>query len=193
MKPRTFFQTIALLLLTAFVAGTSFAQSEVDTTTVVFTTSYGDITILLFEKKAPVTARNFLAYVDSGLYDGTIFQRVIRGFMIQGGGFTTDLARKRTFPPIKNESDNGLSNDRGTVSMARTLDPHSATSQFFINLVDNARLNFSDGRWGYAVFGKVIEGMDIVDQIGAAPTETRGQFRDVPRENIVIISARRKP
>ncbi|MBM4159854.1 MAG: peptidyl-prolyl cis-trans isomerase [Ignavibacteria bacterium] len=192
MKREMLLHLVAALLFTVTAVGLSSGQPKADTTTVVLSTSYGDIAILLFEKEAPITARNFLAYVDSGFYDGTIFHRVMRGFVIQGGGFTADLARKATFPPIKNESDNGLTNDRGTLSMARTTDPHSATSQFFINLVDNARLDFSDGRWGYAVFGKVIEGMEIVDQIAAAPTETRGQFRDVPRENIVIISARRR-
>ena len=133
---------------------------------------------------------NFLVYVDEGFYQGTIFHRVIPGFMIQGGGFTGDYQRKPTRAPIRNEADNGVANQRGTVAMARTSDPHSATSQFFINSVDNAFLNHSAPNprgWGYAVFGRVLDGMGTVDRIGALPTGAAGPFgRDVPRETVTI-------
>lgn len=153
-------------------------------------TSKGDITIELNEEKAPKTVENFLGYVDSNYFDGTVFHRVINGFMIQGGGMDADMNQKPTNAPIEIESDNGLKNDRGTLAMARTNDPNSATSQFFINLVDNAFLNYQGaGNPGYAVFGKVTDGMDVVDQIAEVPTGTKGYHDDVPTEPIEIISA----
>ena len=166
-------------------------QSKSDT--VVVTTSMGTITVVVFEKQAPISALNFLAYVDSGFYGGLIFHRVIPGFMIQGGGFLKNMTKRQPMlPPIKNESDNGLKNERGTLAMARTNDPNSATSQFFINLVDNAALDMSTRNAGYAVFGKVIEGMDVVDKIAATKTGTFGQYNDVPVQPVIIVSAKRK-
>lgn len=153
-----------------------------------FQTSHGDFTVELFEEEAPETVANFLRYADEGFFDGTIFHRVIADFVIQGGGFTEDMERKPTHAPIRNEADNGLSNEIGTLSMARTSDPHSATSQFFINLGDNTPLDAGDG---YAVFGRVIEGMDVVEAIGDLPTGPRDGMRDVPEETISIRSVRR--
>lgn len=157
---------------------------------VVFHTDKGDIVIELFADKAPKSVENFLAYVRSGHFDGTIFHRVIPGFVIQGGGFTADMKQKPTSPPVENESKNGLKNTRGTLSMARTPDPHSATSQFFINLVDNRSLDYPgrDG-WGYAVFGKVVEGMKVVDAIAKEPTGSRGPYQDVPVTAIAVTKA----
>jgi peptidyl-prolyl cis-trans isomerase B (cyclophilin B) len=155
-------------------------------------TSHGDIVIELNEDKAPVTVANFLNYVNEGFYDGTIFHRVIKNFMIQGGGFTQEFQQKTTKQAIENEADNGLSNKRGAVSMARTNDPHSATAQFFINTVDNAFLDFQakvPSGWGYAVFGEVIEGMDVVDSIREVDTTMRGPHQDVPAEDVIIIKA----
>ena len=151
-------------------------------------TNRGTIVLELNQAQAPGTVENFLDYVESGFYDGTIFHRVIDNFMIQGGGFTQDLARKETRPPIENEARNGLKNQRGTIAMARTGDPHSATSQFFINVVDNPNLDYPsfDG-WGYTVFGRVVDGMEVVDEIRQVPTGPQGPFpRDVPREPVVI-------
>ena len=159
---------------------------------VIFSTSMGDITIELFSEEAPVTAKNFLDYVDAGFFDGTIFHRVIPGFVIQGGGFTADMNQKETRAPIKNEADNGVKNLRGSLSMARTSDINSATSQFFINLKDNAFLDHGTRDFGYAVFGKVVEGMDVVDQIAGVKTGDRGYHGDVPMEPIVTNTARRK-
>jgi peptidyl-prolyl cis-trans isomerase B (cyclophilin B) len=159
---------------------------------VVLHTTHGDITLELDTAKAPVTAENFANYVKSGHYDGTIFHRVIAHFMIQGGGFTADMQQKPTGAPIKNEADNGLKNDRGTIAMARTNDPHSASAQFFINTVDNDFLNFkapSGQGWGYAVFGKVVAGMDVVDKIRAVKTGRAGMHSDVPVEPVVITKA----
>lgn len=158
------------------------------TNKVLVKTSLGNITIELFPDKAPKSVENFLTYVKSGFYSGTIFHRVIPGFMIQGGGFGADLRQKKTRAPIPIESRNGLSNLRGTVAMARTLDPNSATAQFFINTVDNPRLDYaSDANPGYAVFGKVTDGMDVVDKIRATPTGPKGPFAgDVPTTPIVI-------
>ena len=155
-------------------------------------TSKGDIKIKLFEEEAPTTAKNFLDYIDSGFYKGTIFHRVIPGFMVQGGGFSADFVQKPTNDPIKNEADNQLSNKRGTLAMARTNVVDSATAQFFINLVDNDFLDFkapTPQHFGYCVFGEVVEGMDIVDRIAAVPTGSHGMHRDVPTENIVILDA----
>jgi cyclophilin family peptidyl-prolyl cis-trans isomerase/lysophospholipase L1-like esterase len=153
-------------------------------------TSRGEIVIELDEKAAPATAANFTKYVESGFYDGTIFHRVIKGFMVQGGGMTADMKRKPARPPITNEASNGLKNLRGTVAMARTSDPHSATSQFFINHRDNAFLDYAgSANPGYAVFGKVVEGMDVVDAIAAVKTTVRMGMKDVPAEPVVIESA----
>jgi len=153
-------------------------------------TSMGDIFLELDKDKAPQSVDNFMRYVDAGFYDGTIFHRVIDGFMIQGGGFTPDFTRKPTLAPVKNEADNGLKNDLGTIAMARTTEPHSATAQFFINVQNNDFLNFKkkDRRgWGYAVFGKVSKGMDIVHKIRKVQTGPAGPFgRDVPKQEIVI-------
>jgi cyclophilin family peptidyl-prolyl cis-trans isomerase len=155
-------------------------------------TSEGDIVVALDRARAPVTVENFLAYVKSKTYDGTIFHRVIDGFMIQGGGFDKDYQRRTTRLAIKNEADNGLKNLRGTIAMARTGDPHSATSQFFINVVDNADLDYqapTPRGWGYAVFGKVVSGMDVVDKIRALPTAPAGPFPgDVPLKPVIIHS-----
>ena len=159
---------------------------------VIFSTSMGDITIELLSEEAPITTKNFLEYVDAGFFDGTIFHRVIPGFVIQGGGFTADMNQKPTRAPIKNEADNGVKNSRGTLSMARTSDINSATSQFFINLKDNAFLDHGTRDFGYAVFGKVVEGMDVVDKIAGVKTGNRGHHSDVPMEAIVTTTARRK-
>jgi len=159
---------------------------------VILNTSQGEIEIELYPDKAPVTVKNFLAYVDSGFYDGTIFHRVIDGFMIQGGGFTKDMNQKPTQAPIKNEADNGLRNDTGTLAMARTAVKDSATAQFFINLKDNDFLNHGSRDFGYAVFGKVVRGMDVVEKIGHARTGTKSGMQDVPIEPILIQSAKRK-
>ena len=187
--------TLALTLLLALISmnAMSHSQPQAQSDTVVVTTSMGTITIALFEKQAPVSTRNFLAYVDSGFYGGLIFHRVIPGFMIQGGGFLKNMTKRQPIlPPIKNESDNGLKNERGTLSMARTQDPNSATSQFFVNLVDNEALDISSRGLGYAVFGKVISGMDIVDKIAQVKTGSVGPFNDVPVQPVIIISAKRK-
>lgn len=154
-------------------------------------TSAGTISVELLPEQAPVTVANFLRYVDSGFYDGTIFHRVIAGFVIQGGGFGPDMVRKQTSAPIPNESANGLRNGRGTLSMARLSDPDSATSQFFINLKDNAPLDAAAGRPGYAVFARVVKGMDVVDAIALQRTHTVGQYGDVPVEPIVLERATR--
>ena len=157
---------------------------------VVMETSVGVIAIELFQEKAPVTVANFLSYVKDGFYDGLIFHRVIGTFMIQGGGFGVDMVQKKTKAPIKNEAGNGLSNKRGTIAMARTNIIDSATSQFFINVVDNQRLDHRDETpqgFGYCVFGEVIDGMDVVDDIKKVKTTTQGQYKNVPVEPVVII------
>ena len=154
-------------------------------------TTLGDFTIELFEKKAPLSVANFLKYVEDGFFDGTIFHRIVPGFVIQGGGFTEDMSQKDTQPPVKNEADNGLKNERGTLSMARTNDIHSATSQFFVNLVDNEFLDNKAGNYGYAVFGKVTDGLDTIDKIAKVKTSRRRGHDDVPVEDVVIQSARR--
>ena len=155
------------------------------------TTNHGDIIITLDTEKAPNTAANFQQYVEDGFFDGVIFHRVISGFMVQGGGFTADMEQKEGRASIKNESANGLKNELGTLAMARTGDPHSASSQFFINLTDNSFLdkaNSQDG-WGYAVFAKVTEGMDIVDKIAAVKTGSKSGHQDVPEESVIIEKA----
>ena len=158
-------------------------------------TTQGNITLELYEDKAPETVKNFLTYVDDGYYDGTVFHRVIKDFMIQGGGFTTEITPKAgVAAPIQNEADNGLKNLRGTIAMARTSDPHSATSQFFINHVDNPFLDYSAKTrrgWGYCVFGKVVDGMDVVDKIAETPTGVRNNMPNVPEVTVVILSAKR--
>ncbi len=175
---------IVFILLFTF---TSNIQAE--TTMVKMDTNQGTIMLELDADAAPSTVANFLTYAKEGFYDGTIFHRVISNFMIQGGGFTEDMDQKTVHDPIKNEANNGLKNDNGTVAMARTGDPHSATAQFFINVKDNDFLNFSSETsqgWGYAVFGKVTEGMDIVEKIKATPTTTKGPYQDVPEEAVII-------
>ncbi len=159
---------------------------------VVLTTSMGAITLELDAKKAPKTVENFIAYVKSGHYDGTIFHRVMDNFMIQGGGFTDKMVQKPTKAAIKNEADNGLKNDKYTVAMARTSDPHSATAQFFINVADNEFLNFSsptERGWGYTVFGKVTAGTDVIDKIKKVKTGNSGFHQNVPQEPITILKA----
>lgn len=161
---------------------------------VLLKTSKGDITLELFQDKAPITVKNFLAYVDKSFYDTTIFHRVIKDFMIQGGGLTADFHEKGGLPPIKNEAGNGLSNRRGTMAMARTNVVDSATSQFFINHVDNLGLDHKDNTadgFGYCVFGKVTAGLDVADAIAAVPTTVKHGMRDVPRETVTILSVRR--
>ena len=167
-------------------------RMEKKMTQVKIKTSVGDIQLELNNEKAPISVENFKLIASSGYYEGTIFHRVINGFMIQGGGLTADMSNKPSgTSPITNEANNGLSNDRGTIAMARTMDPHSATSQFFINHKDNSFLNHtgetSQG-WGYAVFGKVTEGMDIVDQIAEVTTGSSGSYQDVPEDVITIES-----
>ena len=156
-----------------------------------FKTSKGSFKVQLFDKQAPVSVENFLRYVDEGYFDGTIFHRVIAGFMIQGGGLTADLKDKKGHEPIKNEATNGLKNKRGTLAMARTNEVDSATSQFFINLVDNDFLDNKPGNYGYAVFGRVDSGMDVVDAIAATQTGRKGMYQDVPVETIAIESVKR--
>ena len=157
-----------------------------------FKTSAGDFSVELFAKEAPESAANFLQYVEAGHYDGTIFHRVIPGFMIQGGGFASGMEQKDTRPPIRNEATNGLENLRGTLAMARTSDVHSATAQFFINLIDNDFLNHQPGNYGYAVFGRVIAGMDVIDAIAAVPTTRRRGHGDVPVDEVIIHSVTRE-
>ncbi|WP_218311449.1 peptidylprolyl isomerase [Alteromonas antoniana] len=159
---------------------------------VTFKTNYGDFTLELFADKAPATVENFLGYVNDGFYDGTIFHRVIDGFMIQGGGFTEDMDQKATKAPIQNEANNGVSNEAGTIAMARTNDPHSATAQFFINIKDNDFLNHTSesvNGWGYCAFGKVTEGMDVVEKIKNVKTGSHGFHQDVPVEPVIIEKA----
>lgn len=155
-------------------------------------TNHGDITLELYEDKAPETCANFKQYLESGFYNGTIFHRVIKGFMIQGGGFTEEMEQKSTNDPIKNEADNGISNEIGTIAMARTPDPHSASSQFFINVSNNTFLDFSAptaNGWGYCVFGKVVDGLDIVKAIEKVETGSRSGHQDVPKDNVIIEKA----
>lgn len=177
-------------LLLMGLVGESFADAPKPKVRLI--TSKGVIVIELDRQAAPKTVENFLKYVDSGFYAGTIFHRVIKGFMIQGGGLLEDMNMKSTNSPIPNEADNGLKNLRGSIAMARTQDPNSATSQFFINTVDNEFLNHKGKTaqgWGYCVFGRVVEGLEVVDAIEGMPTTSRAGFRDVPAEPVVIISA----
>lgn len=149
-------------------------------------TTAGNITVRLDAERAPLSVQNFLQYARDGFYEGTVFHRVVNGFVIQGGGYTAELAAKTPLAPVVNESGNGLSNRRGTIAMARTGDPHSADAQFYINLADNAALDPKPTRWGYAVFGQVVEGMDVVDEIGHQATGANGQMQDVPVKPVVI-------
>jgi len=181
----------AVLALLAWLAGASATHAQ-ENPVVVLETSLGSIAIELLQEEAPASVENFLAYVDDGFYADTVFHRVIPGFMIQGGGMTADLTPKPTRPPIQNEARNGVTNARGTVAMARTTVIDSATSQFFINTVDNARSldhrGLDPSEYGYAVFGRVIEGMEVVDKIAGVPTQSQGPHSDVPTEPVVIRS-----
>ncbi len=181
-----------ILLATAVFLSTTFCAMADSPKQVKLSTNQGEIVIELNAAAAPKTVENFIAYVNSGFYDGTIFHRVIKGFMIQGGGFDTDMHRKTTRDPIVNEADNKLSNLTGTIAMARTSDPHSASSQFFINVKDNGFLDHrakSSKGWGYCVFGKVISGMNVVRAIERVATTSRSGMRDVPKTPVVIIKA----
>lgn len=188
-------RNIIFILMLSLTTTFSFAKenSMSDTQSKVkFTTSLGEFVIQLNLEKAPATSENFITYVKEGFFSGTIFHRIIPGFMAQGGGFDTDFNQKEVHAAIKNEADNGLKNTRGTLAMARTGDPHSATAQFFINYKDNSFLDHTSPTsqgWGYAVFAEVIEGMDVVDAMAKAATGNRDGHQDVPKENIVIESA----
>jgi cyclophilin family peptidyl-prolyl cis-trans isomerase len=188
---RTLTISLMLLLTTTLSFATENTMSDTQTK-VKLTTTLGDIVIQLNTEKAPISSENFLTYVKEGFYNGTIFHRVIKGFMAQGGGFDTSFNQKAVHAPIKNEADNGLSNNRGTLAMARTNIPDSATAQFFINYKDNAFLDHTSptpSGWGYAVFGEVIEGMDVVDAMANQPTGNHGGHQDVPKTDIVIEKA----
>ncbi len=188
MSIKLLLSIIGVVYLLAFPLSNTAADKNPEVT---IKTTMGDITLELYMDKAPITVKNFLGYVDDKFYDGTIFHRVIKGFMIQGGGHTADLSKKPTKGPIKNEADNGLSNKRGTIAMARMPDPHSATAQFFINHADNPGLDHrdkSDQGYGYCAFGMVISGMDVVDAIANVKVMTRSGMQNVPREAIEIIS-----
>ncbi|BES83205.1 peptidyl-prolyl cis-trans isomerase [Pectobacterium araliae] len=189
MFKRTLVAAAALISLTAF--SSAFAASG--TTHVLLATSAGNIELSLDNQKAPVSVKNFVEYVNNGFYNGTTFHRVIPGFMVQGGGFSGEMSQKATNAPIKNEADNGLRNQRGTIAMARTADKDSATSQFFINIADNAFLDHGQRDFGYAVFGKVVKGMDVVDKISQVPTKNVGPYQNVPTTPIVIQSAKVLP
>jgi cyclophilin family peptidyl-prolyl cis-trans isomerase len=158
-----------------------------------FETTLGDFTVEFYEKEAPLSVANFLRYVDDGFFDSTIFHRIVPGFVIQGGGFTEDMTQKKTHPPVKNEADNGLKNSRGSLSMARTNDINSATSQFFVNLKDNDFLDHSRSNFGYAVFARVTKGMDVIDKIAAVSTGRKRGFDDVPVDAVIMKSVRRIP
>ncbi|PAT32980.1 peptidylprolyl isomerase [Vandammella animalimorsus] len=179
----------AMLLTSPAAAQGKDKQPAASQPRVKLSTSMGDIVVALEPQKAPKTVENFLQYVQDKHYDGTIFHRVIDGFMIQGGGFSADMVQKPTRAPIVLEADNGLKNERGTIAMARTMVPNSATSQFFINVNNNVPLNATPGNPGYAVFGKVVEGMDVVDKIKAVSTTSKGPHQNVPAETITILSA----
>lgn len=185
MKIRGRFLSLLTLLVLSFPLLAANPQ-------VLIKTSLGDMTLELDQEKAPESVKNFLRYVDEGFYNGTIFHRVINSFMIQGGGFTPDMQRKRTYDPIRNEAKNGLKNERGTIAMARTNQPHSATSQFFINHVDNTNLDYPsfDG-WGYAVFGRVTQGLETLDRIADVYTVTRRGMQNVPEKTVLIESISR--
>ncbi len=187
------FPVLAMMLL--LTSNLSFAKENKmsdEPIKVQFQTTLGNFVIQVNSEKAPISAENFLTYVKEGFYDGTIFHRIIPGFMAQGGGFTPDFDQKAVHDPIKNEADNGLKNTRGTVAMARTPDPDSATAQFFINYKDNSFLDYTSptlNGWGYAVFGEVVEGMDVVDEMAKQPTGNHGPHQDVPKTPIIIEKA----
>ena len=192
------FRALALFLclmaapLMAVGFGFSSAHAATPDPAVKLETNYGDIIVRLDARKAPISTANFVQYVKSGFYDGTVFHRVIKSFMIQGGGFTPDLKQKETRAAIRNEADNGLKNKKYTIAMARTGEPHSATAQFFINTKDNDFLDFKSQTpqgWGYAVFGKVLKGQEVVDKIAAVTTGKKGYYDDVPMENVIIKKA----
>jgi peptidyl-prolyl cis-trans isomerase B (cyclophilin B) len=188
---RNFILTLMLFLTTTISFATENTMSDTQSK-VKFTTSLGEFVIQLNLEKAPISTKNFITYVKEGFYAGTIFHRIIPGFMAQGGGFDTDFKQKEVHAPIKNEADNGLKNTKGTLAMARTGDPHSATAQFFINYKDNDFLDYTSQTtqgWGYAVFAEVIEGMDVVDAMAKATTGNRGGHQDVPKEDIIIEKA----
>ncbi|MCR9291235.1 MAG: peptidylprolyl isomerase [bacterium] len=187
------FRWISALLMLSFLSANSWAQDDTSQdkkgkTVIEFKTNVGDFKVELFTKEAPISSENFLQYAKDGFYEGTIFHRVIDGFMIQGGGFDKNLQQKKTRAAIKNEAGNGLKNDKYTLAMARTSVPDSATSQFFINTTDNGFLNREEAQdgVGYAVFGRVIEGQDVIDKIGKVATGTQAGMRDVPREAVVV-------
>ena len=173
--------TFLVALIVLFMSSVALAE-----TTATLETNYGKVTIKLYDKKAPKSVANFISYADEGFYEGTVFHRVIPNFMIQGGGFERGMVKKPTNPPITNEAQAFIPNKRGTIAMARTNDPHSATSQFFINTVNNNFLNKSGSQAGYAVFGEVIQGMDVVDAIAKVKTGRRGPYSDVPLEDVII-------
>ncbi len=188
------FRTIGLLILLSIMTTgcNSMTETESSNPKVTLETNKGNIVLELYPDKAPKTVANFISYVKDGFFDGTIFHRVIPNFMIQGGGFTEDMQQKETKAPIENEANNGLKNETGTVAMARTGNPHSATAQFFINTKDNSFLDFTaptQQGWGYAVFGKVVDGLDVVREIEKVQTGNKMGHQDVPTENIVIIKA----
>jgi len=184
---------VCVLIMGLCLAGSAFAAEAAKYPTLVLETSLGKVTVELFQKEAPISVKNFLDYAKSGFYNGTIFHRVIQGFMIQGGGFAPGLTMKQPKASIKNEAANGLKNERGTLAMARTSAVDSASSQFFINVANNAPLNHQEGGpqvYGYAVFGKVIAGMDVVDKIAATQTGMQKGFSDVPLTDVVIKSVK---
>jgi len=189
MKRFSFILTLILTTTLSFAMENKKANTQIK---VKLTTSMGDIVVQVKGKSAPISSENFLTYVKEGFYDGTIFHRIIPGFMAQGGGFDGELKQKDVHKAIKNEADNGVKNTRGTLAMARTPDPDSATAQFFINYKDNAFLDYTSSTaqgWGYAVFAEVIEGMDVVDKMEKVATGKKGGHQDVPKENIVIEKA----
>ncbi len=191
LKKSIFLSIVAVSMILFFAGCRGEKKNYKGRTMIKFETTKGDIVVEVNETAAPVTSANFLQYVKDGFYDGTIFHRVIPDFMIQGGGFTPDMQQKPTRATIVNEAKNGLKNKRGTLAMARTNDPNSASSQFFINLVDNAYLDYTGPRNpGYAVFGQVAEGMDVVDEIAKVKTMTKGMSQDVPEEPVIIKSAK---
>jgi peptidyl-prolyl cis-trans isomerase B (cyclophilin B) len=181
---------IKYLVLTTIIFINNGVNAEMATNTIInVKTSLGDIKLELFNDKAPITAENFKKYIESGYFANSIFHRVIKDFMVQGGGFTMEMEEKETMSPIKNEANNMVSNERGTIAMARTNDPHSASAQFFINLKDNVFLDFKSETtqgWGYCVFGKVIEGMEVIDKIATVDTGSYGPHQDVPKDPIII-------
>ena len=186
---RLFAATLTTFAMGCTAASSSAQAEESNRPRVTFETSHGAFVLELDREAAPETVANFLAYVRDGFYEGTIFHRVIAGFMVQGGGFSKEFQQLSTRPPVRNEADRGGRNDRGTIAMARTSDPHSATAQFFINVVDNDFLNHKDPTpqgWGYAAFGRVVEGMETVDRIAAVETGSHGPFNDVPKEMVLV-------